>query len=78
MTDQIINTLFHKKIQSVLIEGGRQLLQSFIDADMWDEAQIEVANIAFGNGVSAPCLKAELFNTEQVGDSVLLNFRRTT
>lgn len=30
-----------KKLQSLLVEGGSMLLQSFIDSDLWDEAYIE-------------------------------------
>jgi len=77
MTDQIMEVLYRRKIQSVLIEGGSQLLQSFIDAGMWDEVQVEVANIALGDGVPAPCLKAALYKTEKVGSSELLNYRRS-
>lgn len=37
---QLIMALHHLKIQSVLVEGGARLLQSFIDEDYWDEARI--------------------------------------
>jgi diaminohydroxyphosphoribosylaminopyrimidine deaminase/5-amino-6-(5-phosphoribosylamino)uracil reductase len=35
MTD----VLYDHQIQSVIIEGGRQTLQTFIDANLWDEAR---------------------------------------
>ena len=38
---QIMEALYQRKIQSLLVEGGRQLLQSFIDNELWDEAYIE-------------------------------------
>ncbi|HVS96336.1 MAG TPA: hypothetical protein VHE54_07610, partial [Puia sp.] len=28
------------RLQSVLVEGGARLLQSFIDEDYWDEARV--------------------------------------
>ena len=37
---QLILALHHLKIQSVLVEGGARLLQSFIDQDYWDEARV--------------------------------------
>lgn len=37
---QIINALHQLNIQSVLVEGGAQLLQGFIDEHLWDEARI--------------------------------------
>ncbi len=36
-----MEALYQRKIQSLLVEGGRQLLQSFIDDELWDEAYIE-------------------------------------
>lgn len=35
-------------ITSILVEGGSSLLQSFIDADLWDAARIEVAPCTLG------------------------------
>lgn len=54
----LLQALHCRGVQSVLVEGGRQLLQSFIDAQLWDEARI-ITNIALllGNGVSAPTLQ---------------------
>ena len=46
--------------QSLLVEGGAQTLQSFIDADLWDEAYIERSNIVLGDGIKAPEMKTDL------------------
>jgi diaminohydroxyphosphoribosylaminopyrimidine deaminase/5-amino-6-(5-phosphoribosylamino)uracil reductase len=55
---QVVQALYAMKIQSVLVEGGTQLLQSFIDADMWDEAVV-ITNqeLALKGGVAAPQLQ---------------------
>jgi diaminohydroxyphosphoribosylaminopyrimidine deaminase/5-amino-6-(5-phosphoribosylamino)uracil reductase len=45
---------------SLMVEGGRQTLQSFIDADLWDEAYIERSDMVLGDGVRAPKLKRDL------------------
>jgi diaminohydroxyphosphoribosylaminopyrimidine deaminase/5-amino-6-(5-phosphoribosylamino)uracil reductase len=37
---QLVLALYHLRIQSVLVEGGARLLQSFIDEDYWDEARV--------------------------------------
>ena len=55
--------------QSILVEGGAQTLQSFIDADLWDEAFIERSELVLGSGVRAPELK-----TEPKGRPVHVNF----
>lgn len=45
--------------QSVLVEGGAQTLQSFIDQDLWDEAFIEQTDLILGDGVKAPEMKRD-------------------
>lgn len=53
---QLLEHLHQHGIQSLLVEGGSLLLQSFIDADLWDEAYVETAPIELGDGVPAPQL----------------------
>ena len=36
----MLEKLFELDIQSVLVEGGASLLQSFIDSRLWDEARV--------------------------------------
>jgi len=62
---QITNAIYQLKIQSVIVEGGTKLLQSFIDEEMWDEARI-ISNrqLAIGNGLPAPVLKNNLKTEE--------------
>jgi diaminohydroxyphosphoribosylaminopyrimidine deaminase / 5-amino-6-(5-phosphoribosylamino)uracil reductase len=49
--------LYELKINSVLVEGGAKLLQSFINSGLWDEARI-ITNTALSiaDGVAAPTL----------------------
>lgn len=44
---------------SLLVEGGAQTLQSFLDADLWDEVYIERSPIILGDGVAAPKIKTD-------------------
>lgn len=43
-------------IQSLIVEGGTALLQSFIDANIWDEALVEVASVKLYKGIEAPII----------------------
>lgn len=54
---QLLNGLYHLNIQSILVEGGAQLLQSFIDEGLWDEASV-ITNeqLLIGDGLQAPVL----------------------
>lgn len=70
---QIIQFLYQNEIQSVIIEGGRQTLQTFIDGDLWDEARIFVGNIEFGAGITAPILRKKTHKKYRIiNDSLLI------
>ena len=51
---QILTALYKKKIESLFVEGGSQLLQSFIDSGLWDEIYIEKSRKQLGSGVKSP------------------------
>jgi diaminohydroxyphosphoribosylaminopyrimidine deaminase/5-amino-6-(5-phosphoribosylamino)uracil reductase len=55
---QILNTLYKLQLQSVMIEGGAKLLQSFIDENAWDEARVITnTDLSIGDGINAPILQ---------------------
>ncbi len=51
---QILEVLYQHEIQSVIIEGGTQTLNSFISQNCWDEARIFTSAQKIANGVKAP------------------------
>ena len=54
---QVLNALVQLKIQSVLVEGGARLLQSFIDEQLWDEARVITnSGLNIADGILAPSL----------------------
>ena len=63
--EEILADLYQRGIQSLLVEGGAKLLQSFIDKGLWDEARIETAPFSIGDGIKAPALQEELLKSEQ-------------
>ena len=40
VVEGVLECLYHKQINSVIIEGGSKTLQLFIDAGLWDEARV--------------------------------------
>jgi diaminohydroxyphosphoribosylaminopyrimidine deaminase/5-amino-6-(5-phosphoribosylamino)uracil reductase len=50
----VMKLLFEWGIQSLVVEGGKRLLESFISSGRWDEARIFTGQINFGNGIKAP------------------------
>ena len=73
---QMLEKLYQMQIHSVLVEGGSILLQSFIDAGIWDEAYVfENPNLSFETGIKAPVFeKGKHF--EMVGKDRLFHLRR--
>ena len=56
----ILADLYGRGLQSLLVEGGAKLLQSFIDAGLWDEIVVEEAPVRLEDGVEAPALPKHL------------------
>jgi diaminohydroxyphosphoribosylaminopyrimidine deaminase/5-amino-6-(5-phosphoribosylamino)uracil reductase len=54
----LLCTVLHEmNIQSIIVEGGAKLLQSFIDEDLWDEARVITnTQMKISMGLSAPIL----------------------
>lgn len=73
---EILNQLYLNKIQSVIIEGGQQLLQSFIDKGLWDETWLFTGNKFFGQGVKAPSFRGLQIDQKQFDDSNLFIYRK--
>ena len=65
---QILGACFQKNIQSIIVEGGAKLLQTFIDEGFWDEARVITnTKLYIENGLNAPLLKAyKLSHTENI------------
>ena len=72
MSSAICGILFKNNIQSVIIEGGRQTIQTFIDSNFWDEARVFVGNFNLNNGVKAPILKRNFTSRKIYKDQLKL------
>ena len=78
LVHQMLNGLYHLGVQSILVEGGSQLLQSFIDEGLWDEARVITNEEQFiGTGLPAPrLLQAALTQSEKFLSDSLRTFVR--
>ena len=63
---EMIQSLYENNIQSMIVEGGSKMLQSFIDAALWDKARV-ITNekMIIENGIDAPQMKNFLFEHEE-------------
>lgn len=48
--------LYRRGLHSLLVEGGRNTLQRFIDAKLWDEMHVEISPVALGGGIPSPVI----------------------
>ncbi len=76
--ESISAALYELNILSVLVEGGRKLLQTFIDADHWDEMRI-ITNeeMTIPNGFPAPEFNnAKFERTETLGSDTIRYYKQ--
>ncbi len=73
IVQQILDFCYQQNLQSILIEGGGQLLQSFIKEGKWDEARIITnGSLPIKEGLDAPIfeasnpIKTEKISTDQI------------
>lgn len=71
IAQQICDVLYKHELQSVIIEGGKQTLQTFIDANLWDEARVFKGNVLFQQGIEAPILQGNVHSTQTILDNSL-------
>lgn len=63
---EMIQDLYERKVQSVMVEGGAMLLNYFISNKMWDEARIFYSDVTFGEGIKAPLIKGRIAKEESI------------
>lgn len=51
---QLMDELHRRRLDSILVEGGTNLLNQFLTADLWDEVRVETASFSLGEGIKAP------------------------
>ena len=74
LPEKICAILYKYNIQSVIIEGGNQTLQTFIDSNLWDEARVFKGEIFLKGGTKAPILKGFYHSKKIKNDELKLFF----
>ncbi len=74
---QILDELYKLNIQSVIVEGGKQLIESFIDTGIWDEIHLFTGNKFFYSGVKAPTVSGKIIAAEVLDFDRLTVFRNS-
>ncbi len=74
-TQTIVEKLYENNIQSIIIEGGSKTIQSFIDANIWDEARVFNGEIKLHDGTKAPEFKKAIYSKSYLKKDTLLTYR---
>ncbi|MDE6490669.1 MAG: bifunctional diaminohydroxyphosphoribosylaminopyrimidine deaminase/5-amino-6-(5-phosphoribosylamino)uracil reductase RibD [Muribaculaceae bacterium] len=72
-----LTEMYTSGLTSVLIEGGRGILQAVIDSGLWDEARVETAPFDLGErgSTTAPTLEAIPHSVEYIDGNTIRNYR---
>ena len=73
---EAIEKMYQLNIQSVIVEGGKDTLEKFLEAELWDEARILVGNQTWENGLPAPKVPGIPEKTVIIDDNLLMYVRR--
>ena len=74
-----LESLHAHNIQSLIVEGGRKTLESFLAQNLWDEIRVETnLQLTVGGGTRAPQLpaNAKVFAQQQYGQNVIVRYLR--
>lgn len=69
---QILNVLYSKNIQSLIVEGGYNVLKSFISEGYWDEARIFISEQKIHKGINSPEINGKLISKETIENDTLM------
>lgn len=72
---ELLNDLNLRNIQSLIVEGGTQTLNLFLEKGMWDEARIFTSPKEFKDGIHAPVCQETNSQLIEVGDDQLRIFK---
>lgn len=75
ISQAICDVLYKHELQSVIVEGGSNLLQQFIDSQLWDEARVFTGNTSFSEGIKAPDLHGTLKEERKIETDNLKIYR---
>ncbi|MBA7580262.1 hypothetical protein ES708_22153 [subsurface metagenome] len=71
----IFNELYNREILSVIVEGGKKLLESLIKNNLWDEARVFIGQKEFAEGIMAPRIDVEPAHSDRILNDQLLVYR---
>lgn len=73
---EINRICLEENIQSIIIEGGSNTLQQFIDVGLWDEARVFKSDVILKEGLKAAELKSTVqVSTQKIQNNILTYYK---
>ncbi len=74
----VMTRLYERNVTSVLVEGGAEVLKSFLAEDLWDEIRVEVSSENINGRIKAPVLpQTEIIpNIETLDGHKILTYKK--
>lgn len=75
-----LESLYHHNVQSLIVEGGRKTLDSFLAQNLWDEIRVETnLRLTVAGGTRAPRLpaNARVTNSCCYDDNQIVDYQKT-
>jgi len=69
--EALLSFCYDNELQSIIVEGGKKTLDSFIDSNLWDEARVITAQKKLHQGIKAPRLDNEIVVSENIKSNQL-------
>jgi diaminohydroxyphosphoribosylaminopyrimidine deaminase/5-amino-6-(5-phosphoribosylamino)uracil reductase len=71
-----LQDLYRRGVTSVMVEGGARVLNSLIDAGLWDEARVEVSARRVGEGLAAPIIGGDVVDKLDIDGNTIIYLAR--
>ena len=74
LAQSLVKGLHKRDIHSIIIEGGAQTLNTFINSNLWDEARVFTSKKTLTKGIQSPIIQGVITKTESVSDDTLNHY----
>ena len=72
---EVLKMLYERNVQSVIVEGGYQVLNTFIQENCWDEARVFTSKATFQKGIKCPEINGKVITRKNILEDQLTIYR---
>ena len=74
MIEFLMKYLFEINVVSLIVEGGKNTIECFLESNYWNEARVIKANKKFINGLVAPRIYKNYSNVQELGKDTIYTY----